>query len=301
MTAPVADVVGNMYATFTDPLGGIHELTNTVGIGTDDELGWFTTPEVSGWGAKPYEFVVDPLPRGGESVRFIRSQAGRVIWPLHIWGQTHQTFLERYREIRRAFMSTVHRRSPGILTVSRPDGRSRQLDVYYEEGFKGEPGEDWLYANPKLTLYAPDGYWRDTEATIVTRAYSPGVSFFNPFGTLSSSQVFGNTVINNPGEVDAWPVWTITGPAESLTATNNTTGQSFILTYSLMAGETVTITTLRPTVRGPAGQNLVASLNWPTAQLWPLYGGDNNVEFTVGGSASGTKIQLTFYPRYEGA
>jgi hypothetical protein len=113
--------------------------------------------------------------------------------------------------------------------------------------------------------------------------------------------VLGITPIDNPGEVDAWPVWTITGPATVITATNVSTGQSFVLTKTLAAGELVTITTQRPTVRGPLGENLVNALNWPSCYLWPLIPGTNQVNFAVAGASTGTAIELSFYPRWAGA
>lgn len=298
MTTPLDDG-GNMMAVFTDPTGVDWYLTDT-----SPERGYFTTFGISGWGATTYEFSVDPEPRGGEDVRFIRSLPARITWPMHVWGETHLAFIENLREIKRAITSTVHRRAPGTLTVYRSTGMSsgRAIDVYYEEGFRGEGGvEDYLFANPVITFYAPDGYWRDITPTTVLRQYSPGVNFLNPFPSISSGQVIGATTVTNPGEVDAWPEWTVTGPMSSLTATNHTTGHEFILTYGLAAAEELTITTHHPTVRGPAGENLVNAINWPTAYLWPLMTGDNEVEFTVGGSGSGTAIELSFYPRYEGA
>jgi hypothetical protein len=101
--------------------------------------------------------------------------------------------------------------------------------------------------------------------------------------------------------VAAWPEWTITGPASEIVATNHTYGQSFTLTYDLDAGETLTITTQRPTVRGPAGENLAGSLNWPEAYLWALAPGLNDIEFEVTGANTGTSISLAYHPRYEGA
>lgn len=290
------DEVGNMYATFTDPEGVVWQLSDT-----SDERGWFTTFGVAGWGALPYEFTTDPLPRGGESVRFIRAEAGRLTWPLHIYGDTHMQFVQRYRELRRAFMMTVHRSLPGTLRVARPDGSAREIDVYYEEGFAGEPGQMWVYANPVLTLFAPDGYWRDVEATTVYREFSVGGPYLDPYRRVSSSEVLGATAVTNPGEVAAWPEWTITGPASAITATNNTTGQTFTVTYTLTAGQSITITTLRPTVRGPAGQNIASALNWPTAYLWALQPGLNDVTFSVAGSGGGTSITLNYHARYEGA
>ncbi len=295
MTTPL-NSVGTMVATFIDPTGEEWPLSNTT-----DEWGWFTTPEIAGWNATPYEFTLDPVPRGGDDVRYIRSQSVRITWPLHIWGETHTEFLTRYRNIRRAFMSTIHRQTPGILRVARPDGTAREIDVYYEAGFAGEGGENWLSANPVLTLLAPEAYWRDVEPTTVVREYAPGADFLNPFPTISSASVIGTTTIDNPGDVEAWPTWVITGPMTVLTATNTTTSRSFELTYTLTGGQQISITTFRPTVRGPAGQNLVNALNWPTAYLWSLMPGSNNITFTLAGSGAGSRIELDFYPRFDGA
>lgn len=287
---------GSMVATWTAPDGSLWQLTDTT-----DASGWFTRTEIAGWAATSYEIVTDPNARGGESVRHIRSQPARVTWPLHIWGANHQQFTDRERRIKRAFTMTVHRGLPGVLRVARPDGRAREIEAYYEDGFGGNSGEHWVNANPVLTLYCPDGYWRDVAATVATRSYAPASSFFRPFLTITGSNVLGDTVIDNPGDVTAWPVWTIHGPCTQMKATNATTGQSFTLTYNLLAGETITITTDRPTVRGPAGQNVVNALNWPSAYLWGLLPGANTVQFVAAGSGEGSSVELAFHARYEGA
>lgn len=294
----VAENPDSMTATWIDPTGVSWPLTDD-----SPTIGWFTLKGPAGWGATPYEFVTDPHPRGGETVRFIRSKANRLTWPLHVYSDnTHVEFLTRYRSIRKAFVSTVLLGKPGILRITRPDGTAREIEAYYEEGFKGEGGgEDWLSANPVLTLFCPDGYWRSTAATVETRAFTPGSNFLSPYPTVSSAQVLGDTSVNNTGDVTAWPAWTISGPASVVTATNNTTGQSFILTKTIVAGETITVTTLQPAVRGPVGENLVNALNWPDAYLWGLLPGNNEVSFSVAGASTGTSIVMSFYPRFEGA
>jgi hypothetical protein len=151
-----------------------------------------------------------------------------------------------------------------------------------------------------VTLFAPDGYWRDVTEQVISRGYSPGASYLAPYPRVSSGQVFGDQAITNDGDIEAWPTWTVVGPLEQFTATNLTTGQTFTLTTSLAAGQTVTITTLRPTVRGPNGDNLAGGLNWPQAYLWPLLPGDNRVSFAAAGADVGTAINLAFHPRFEG-
>jgi tail protein len=294
--AEIIDDVGTITAIWIDPEGTEHPLSSI-----DPGLGWFTTFGIGGWGARPYEYVTDPLARGGDQVRFIHAQPARITWPLHVYGETHAGFVTRFRQLQRAFMLTVWKGQPGTLRVTRPDGTAREIDCFYEEGFKGEPGEMWLFANPVLTLLAPDGYWRDKAATTETRGYQAGTSFLGPFLTVSTAQVLGNTTINNPGDVTAWPEWTITGPASVVTATNHTTNQSFTLTHTLLASQTITVTTQTPTVRGPVGQNLVSALNWPAAYLWGLDPGVNVIDFTLADAGETSSVVLSYHPRYEGA
>jgi hypothetical protein len=295
----MTDPVGKIYATWTDPTGVVWPLTDL-----DPARGWHTTRGIAGWGAMPYELVTDPQSRGGETVRHIRSLPARLTWPLNIWGDTHMEFVDRFRAIRKAIMMTVHRGLPGRLTVMRPDGTGRWIEAFYEEGFSGAANEMWVHANPVITFYCPDGAWRDITAVNEHRDFGTAgtlTSFLSPFWTLSAASVGGSPVMSNPGDLVAWPEWVITGPASGITATNLTTGQSFTITYDLTAGQSITVTTDRPTVRGPAGQNLVNALNWPSAYLWGVAPGDNEVEFSIGGFGTGTTIDIAFYPRYDGA
>jgi hypothetical protein len=296
--ALVIEDVGTMTATWTDPTGVTWQLSDN-----SPDMGWFTPPGPGGWDATTYEIVTDPLPRGGESVRSVRAKPGRITWPLYVFGETYQQYKQRRRQIKKAFTMTAHRGQAGILRVAvagAPDD-AREIEAFYEGGMEGEGGQGHTWSKDAITLFCPDGYWRDINPITTVHSYVPGVDFFSPFPQVSDSLALGETSLNNPGDVDAWPVWTITGPASAVTATNITTGYEFTLTYGLAAGEQITITTLQPTVRGPAGQNLSYALNWPSAYLWSLAPGDNAVVFNVSGGTVGTSVELTFHPRFEGA
>lgn len=296
MTDVIEDV-GTITATWTDPTGTVWPLSDI-----SDDVGWFTTQGPAGWNATTYEIVTDPLPRGGEQVRFIRSKPGSITWPIYIWGETHLQYVQRLRQIKKAFAMTLHRGLPGTLTVARTeDGSARSIQAYYSAGLEGDAGEGHLFSHEAITLYCPDGYWQDTNSITETRSYIPGSDFLNPFPTISDSLALGETTINNPGDVHAWPYWTVTGPMTALVGTNVTTGYEFVLTYGLSAGNQLTIATDRPAVRGPAGENLASNLDWPSAYLWSLQPGDNDVIFNLSGGATGSQIQLSFRPRYEGA
>jgi hypothetical protein len=190
------------------------------------------------------------------------------------------------------------------LTISRPDGTTRRIRAYYQDGFTNRPDRYHLDDDVVISLLCPDPFWQDTETTVISRSYGSLASFYTPYPTVSSSQVLGDTTATNAGDVEAWPSWSIAGPFSSVIATNNTSGQAFTLTpadvgATVVAGQTVTITTDPPAVRGPAGEVWTGALNWPNAVLWGLVPGDNDVVFTVGGAGPETAISLSFTPRYE--
>lgn len=291
---------GTIRATWTDPDGVVWELSGPL-----EGHGWLTTRQISGWGATPITHVTDPLARGGVEMRHVRVEPRRLTWPLHIYGDTHLQWLERYRALMRAFTRTTTRRRPGTLTVWRPDGTGRCIDAWYEDGFRGEGGEDWVFSNPVLTLFCPQGFWRDVVTSTVHRDYAAaaGSPFLAPYISVSSGRLLGDTIIENRGDVEAWPLWTITGPATAVTATNTTSGQTFTITHTLTAGQQITIDTnsARPSIRGPGGLNLSGKLNWPVAELWPLDQGVNNVSFLMEAAEAGASVELTYYRRYESA
>lgn len=307
-TIPYREDVGTMTAVWVDPDGIEWPLTTH-----SDDIGWLTMNGPAGWGATPIELVTDALPRGGEQVRYIRSKPRRIQWPLYIYGDTYEQFVARWRSIVRAFTKTSHRAAPGYLKVTLPSGEQRLIEAYYEEGFEGKDGENWLWAKPVITLYCPDGFWSATQPVTTTRTFAaagPQPGFLTPFMTISSSKLVGGgpsdpaTPILNPGDVDAWPVWTITGPMTQFIAINETLGVQFKLTYTLAAGQQITVRTSRPAVRGPGDTNLTKHLDWfgiPGSVLWPLTDGTNMVAFQVSGAGVGTQVDLAFTPRYETA
>ncbi|GAB1641773.1 hypothetical protein [Krasilnikovia sp. MM14-A1259] len=280
-------------ATYIDPTGQQWPLTTP-------DLGWVTLDEVGGLGAVPVEIATDPHPRGGARIRHIQDQPRIINWPLLVWADSHQQFLTRWRTLTRAFKLT-RRLGPGQLRITRPDGSDREIACTLQEGFQGEPGQGITHDTTVLALYCEDPYFRDTEPLSLLFTTPAPRRFLTGFPALSSGRVLGDTDIVNPGEGNAWPLWTLTGPSTSLTAINRTLGQSFVLTHRLDAGQAITITTDTPTVRGPSGEVLTAALNWPGAVLWGLDSGLNEVTFSVAGATAATAIALSFFPRFETA
>ncbi|WP_256082880.1 phage tail family protein [Streptomyces sp. AVP053U2] len=223
-------------------------------------------------------------------------------------GADHTAFTATWRALALAFTRTL-REGPGLLEVARPDGTARRIAVYYSQGWDGQgrtaTGITWDSA--VLTLWCEDPYWVDVQVQSVHRETGTQVDYLDPYPSVSSSQVLGETTVTNPGDVDVWPTWTITGPATSITFTRGDTGDAFTLDMedtvhgALLAGETVTVSTDPPRVRSDSGEVLTPGLNWPEAVLWSIPPGQTPVTFQLNGAEAGSAVDLTYYPRYETA
>ncbi|MFD3483775.1 phage tail protein [Streptomyces sp. NPDC058665] len=307
---PPVDVPGVGYAaiTYISPDGVRWPMT-------DLAADWYAMAEgVSGLGAAPYTLTSDPHPRGGARLRHVQPQPRTIVWPVHVKGADHMRFTENWRALADAFTRTLRLgpdglRTPGVLEVARPNGTVRTIEVYYQSGWDGlgQKATGITWDNAVVTLWCEDPYWVDTVPVTVHRETGTQVDYLVPYPSVSSSQVLGETTVNNPGGVDVWPTWTVTGPATAITFTRDDTGVSFTLTMAdtvhgdLLAGETVTISTDPPRVRSDTDENLLKGLDWPGAVLWSLPPGETPVTFQLDGAEAGSAVDLTFYPRYETA
>ena len=307
---PPVDLPEIGYASFTyiDPTGTRWPMT-------DLNADWYTLAKgVSGLGAAPYALMSDPHPRGGARLRHVQPQPRTIVWPMLVKGADHTAFTRTWRRLARAFTRTLRRgpdgtRTPGTLEVARPDGSARRIAVYYSSGWDGagDTATGITWDSAVLTLWCEDPYWVDVVPQTVHRETGAQEDYLVPYPTVSSSQVLGATTVMNPGDVDVWPQWLITGPASAITFTREDTGDSFTLDMAetvhgaLLADETVIVSTDPPRVRSGTDENLVAGLNWPEAVLWSLPPGDTPVTFQLDGASAGSAVDLTFYPRYETA
>ncbi|MBK3556306.1 phage tail protein [Streptomyces sp. MBT56] len=292
--------VGYAAITYIDPTGRRWPMTDT-------SLQWYALAEgVSGLGAATYTLTSDPHPRGGARLRHVQPQPRTIVWPVLVKGADHLVFTANWRALGLAFTRTL-RDGPGTLEVARPDGRIRRIPVYYGEGWdgRGQVATGITWDSAVVTLWCEDPYWVDAVPLHIHRESGSAEDFLVPYPTVSSSQVLGETVVTNPGDVEVWPEWVVTGPASLITFTREDTGDSFVLDPTatahgaLLAGEQVTISTDPPRVRYQDGSNWVGALNWPEASLWSLPPGDTPVSFQLDGATIGSAVDLTFHPRYE--
>lgn len=280
--------------SFTDPLGRVTTFT-------DWNNGWALQPGPRGWDMPTYQLTVDQSPDiDGEYVRSVRGLAKDIILPVAFWSDNGRA---DYLARRRAFIRSLNPKlGNGTLTSVQPDGEVRTITCRYTAGMEGDEGLDaagraWTIVT--ITLHAASPFWLG--GTVSQQWSSPGGGMWLPVLPLavSQSQVLGATVATNPGDDIAYPVWTINGPASSVTLTNSTTGESLLLTQVINLGDTIVIDTRER--QQTALLNGVTNL-WPnlssSSVLWGLAAGDNQLQLTVAGSSSASSVRLDYTPRY---
>ncbi|WP_411095994.1 phage distal tail protein [Streptomyces sp. 020-2-3H-GM] len=280
--------------SFTDPAGVTTLLT-------DWEHGWVVQPGAKGLDMPSYALAKDESPGiDGYEVRQVRAEGKTITIPVAFWANDSRV---AYKARRRALIRSLNpKRGQGTLTLTEPDGAQRSIGVLYQDGMEGDESLDTAGARwciTALVFAVPSPYWTGGEVATSWRT-DPGGDFF-PFLplTVGDSQVLGSVTVDNDGDDDAFPVWTITGPATSITLTNATTGETLALTRTITGTDTIVIDTRerQQTALLNGATNLWPNLS-DASSLWALETGVNELTLTVAGSTSATSVRMTYQPRY---
>lgn len=100
-------------------------------------------------------------------------------------------------------------------------------------------------------------------------------AFTNPGGYLQA---------NNLGDIDAWPIYTVTGPVDFPVITNEATGEGFVVNSVIPAGQTVTI---------DARTGIVTPSNYRIAgRVFPIHPGSNTIRWRATSGSYDPNAQL---------
>lgn len=291
------------YVEWVDPTGKAWPLTNPA-------LGYFLADGVAGIGSVPISMAVDSHPRGGSTIRSLRSEPRIVTIPIAVAADTPTQYQQIDDDLEDAFSRTTEE-GPGILRIIRPNGVERRILGTYQSGWDNGGGDDWINGLFPVQLYCPNGYFFDPTPVMIEQVYA-GVSptpYLGPgYPRVSAARAIGTNSLTNPGRVPAWPDWTITGPFSSFTAAildddGNPTNQTFTLAPAVpvASGESRVITSDPPTVKDGAGNDCLADLAIPGSILWALPRGNSTVSIGAAGQGVGTTVTMNFNARYKKA
>jgi len=139
-----------------------------------------------------------------------------VFWPLQVWEDTDDM---AWMEYDAAFWASLRPDAYGTWTVEHPNGTTRSLKLRFvddgDHAWNMRPGEvGWQ--NYAVTLVADDPFWHG-EPVVRSWGQDEEQRDFIPAGGapdfyISGASTVGSAAITNRGDVEAWPVWTVTGP-----------------------------------------------------------------------------------------
>jgi hypothetical protein len=255
----------------------------------------------------PASLIEEEVPfQPGARERTAKILPRNVELPLEVAGADRAAFRALIRTLAYALSPA---RGAGKLRVRIAGGAARDLTCRCLSGFEGDEGlqagvDTWR--DSLLHFRATDPYWYDTAPQLVPFGAGAGAALFFPFFPirLLPNAILADVVVTNPGDVEAWPIWHITGPGSTivLTLTQGTTTQSLELDTTLLGGETITVDT-RPgakTITSGTGASLWATLA-PLSALWALPSGASTVRVGMAGSTSASSVLLDYTPRYSTA
>jgi hypothetical protein len=285
--------------SWTSPAGRVTSLSDHGGAAS----GVLVQPGILGFGMPDWTYYESTSPAfDGSSVRGHRAEAREITLPVLIFGDTRADMLARYRAL---VADLKPRRSqPGTLTVTARDGSTvRGIRGYYAGGMGGQDDHvAWgmRHISAAVVIRCPSPHFLGEEISQTFRLGEVGE--FYPFTipwTVSDSQVLGSVTVDNVGDADTYPVFTITGPVASANLTNTTTGQTISVSPGVDAGDVMVIDTreTRRSVIVNGTENRYGDLTADSV-LWPLVEGPNDIALEMPGADQDSALTVAYQLRY---
>lgn len=168
--------------------------------------------------------------------------ARRVFWPVYLFSDEGSI---GWRDRDRDFWRTMHPDMPGIWRVT-TGSLTRELSCRFQDDGGHSYDRDPLrfgWARYGISLVADDPFWT---GPAVSQSWKdePPTNFFGASGKaplfhIMSGSRLANATMNNPGDVEAWPVWEVRGPADNVHL--GVSGQVVSFPHPIAEGSTLTI------------------------------------------------------------
>ena len=272
----------------------------------DRDNGFRVLKGITGLNAPPYVLLTSDTPLlDGQQLDDVYAAERTIVLPMLISGRTEAEFRERAKGL---IADLFPFNGEATLEVAQPDGQRRRVPVMYVDGLEGSEAVDdggirWWRTGIRLTALSP--WWLGDPIT-QRWEYAQPVNFL-PITPrrVSSSQVLGAATLSNPGDVQVYPTWTLTAPADSVTLTRPDTGEFFGVSHTIPAGRTLTVVT-KPRETAVELDDGTSWWRYLTngSSLWRLPAPDPAhpdgvpLSLMVGGAGVGTVLTVSYTPRY---
>lgn len=168
-----------------------------------------------------------------------------VFWPLRLYRDGQGADSQSWVNLDAAFWATMHPDRAGTWTVDSPNGARSLSCVFDNDGGHATDTIPTLRGWETYGIYlaAESAYWvgepvrRSWSQSDPVNFYGPGNNA--PMFYISSASNMASATVTNPGDVDAWPVWTIKGPFSSVTV--GVGGRTVTFPIAVADGQTLVI------------------------------------------------------------
>lgn len=261
-----------------------------------------------GFGIAPTKLVLREGAGEGSRHRRTKRLARTIDFPIAIFGADRTEVETRFRQFARLIQDEE---TAPRLVATYPTGDRLYTSIHFSGGADPVYGSDDTrgrdFVKLQMTFIAPSPYWTEEDSTSYPFNFEVDLSADNWVEDMTdmpliSSQTSGSVLIENSGDVPAYPVWTLRGPMDSFTASYN--GQGFSYNSVIPAGTTVVINTMDKTVLqvipvlAPPANNKYGSLG-VAPKLFPISPGSTTVTIVAQNTTLDSLVSMFFNARRE--
>ena len=197
-------------------------------------------------------------------------------------------------------LGLVHSAGAQTLVLTRSDGASLQIDIKTIEVTGDISSDDGCTSALQVTLNAEYPFLQNSIGNVQDVRQANGGGFAIPFGIPFSMNTGGSTLVQlqNNGNYAAYPIFTFVGPLTNPSITNNTTGQTLNLAYTLatLSDSLVVDCYNRSAVIKPSGN---VGRQYVSGIFWTVPIGASTVTLSAGGGETG-KCTVAFRDTFLG-
>lgn len=273
--------------------GDTIQLTNT-------DSDFILTTGVLGFGIPPTKVRIAESASDGGVWRYTKRGIRDIDLPIAVTGTNRQDVENKLRRLANLLQDIE---GPTKIRATYTDGLAYELKAHYVGG--GDvaygPNSNGKLAKWVISMQAPNPFWEAVSPQNFTLNLSANRGLLKGNSSLSELRLsgqygFGDVTLINPGDVVAFPVWTITGPCDNVSISQD--GVGFSYDVPIAAGEQIIIDTAAGTVKDQNGVNKYAGLA-PAPKLFAIKPGTQTASIIAFNSTNETVIAGNFKPRRE--
>jgi hypothetical protein len=278
---------------------------------SDEDHGLVMMRGVRGLGKPVWEHHEDDYAAiAGSFWRDARAQAREHFWPLYLY---HDGGTSDFTQRDRALSRGLDARREGVVYVQHSGGELRSIKARYIKGLDDAFDLDPTFcgwAKYGVYLRSSQPFWEGSPVVRTWGAAAP-VPFFGagdpaeagpPFG-IAEATASGEVLIDNPGDVEVYPTWTLIGPITASggwSARVGTPGRVIEVPFTIPSGQTLVIDTT-PSRQSALLDGVDVMEDLTTFDFDAVEAGASVPLYVLSSALAGGSIQVSLTPLYERA